>query len=55
MESKNWQATSILNEGQQTNQIKSFLEFNQKTMETLPTCKKQFQGQLDIKINQMEM
>ena len=52
MESKNLQ---IVNGGQQTNQIKNVLEFIQKTMETLSTYERQFQGQLDIEMAQMEI
>ena len=37
MESKNLQTASILNGGQQTDQIKNVCEFIQKTMETLST------------------
>ena len=40
--SKHLQMASILNEGQQTNKIKNFLEFIQKAMEALSTHKKQF-------------
>ena len=50
METKNLQTASILNGVQQTNQIKSVLKFIQKTMETLSTYEKQFQGQLDIEM-----
>ena len=55
MEKKNLQIASILNGGQQTNQIKNILKFIQKTMETLSTYRKQFQGQLDVEMTQMEM
>ena len=55
METKSLQIASILNGGQKTNQIKNILKFIQKTMETLSTYKKQFQGQLDVEMTQMEM
>ena len=46
---------SILNGGQQTNQIKNVLEFIKKTTETLSAYEKQFQGQLDIEMTHTEM
>ena len=52
MESNNLQTASILNGGQQTNQIKKIHEFVQKTMETFSTYEKQFHGQLDIEMTQ---
>ena len=55
MYTKILQTKSILNGGQQTDQIKNVLEFIQKTMETLSTYKKQFQAQLDIDMTQTEM
>ena len=40
----------------QANQVKIIFEFIQKaTMEALPTYEKQFQGQLDIGMTEMEM
>ena len=55
METKILRKASILNEGQETNQIKNVLEFIQKTMETFSAYEKQFQGQLNIKMIQTEM
>ena len=55
METKILRKASILNEGQQTNQIKNVLEFIQKTMETFSAYEKQFQGQLNIEMTQTEM
>ena len=55
MESKNLQMASFVNGGQQTNQIKNILEFTQKTMETLSTYERQFQGQLDIDMTQLDI
>ena len=55
MESKNLQMASFLNGGQQTNQIKNVLEFIQKIMETLSTYERQFQGQLDIEMTQLDI
>ena len=55
METKNFQTASILNGGQQTNQIKNVIEFIQKTMETLSIYEKQFQGQLDTEMTQTKM
>ena len=55
MKTKNLQTASILNGGQKINQIKNVLEFIQKTMQILSIYKKQFQGQLDIEMTQMEM
>ena len=48
MDSENLQTVPILNGGKQTNDIKNVLEFIRKTMATLSTYKKEFQGQLDI-------
>ena len=45
---------SIPNGGQQTNQIKN-LEFILKNMETFSTYEKQYQGQLNIEMTQIEM
>ena len=45
----------IINEDQQTNQVKTVLEFIQKSMETLSTYEKEFQGQLDIEMAQTKM
>ena len=50
METKNLQIASILNGGQQTNQIKNIFKFIKKTMETLSTYKTKFQGQLDVEM-----
>ena len=55
MEPKNLQMASFLKGGQQTNQIKNVLEFIQKTMETLSTYERQFQGQLDIEMTQLDI
>ena len=55
METKNFQTASILNGGQQTNQIKNVIEFIQKTMETLSIYEKQFQEQLDTEMTQTKM
>ena len=55
MDSKNLQIVFILNGGQQTNQIKSVLEFTQKTIETLSTYEQKFQGQLNIEMTQTAM
>ena len=55
MGSKNLQTTFILNEDQQTNQIRNVFEFIQKAMEKLSIYKKQFQEQLDIETNQAVM
>ena len=55
MESKKLQKTSIYKGGPQTKEVKNVLEFIQKTMETLSTYERQFQGQLDIEMTQAHM
>ena len=55
METKKLQMVFIINGDQQTNQVKNVLEFIEKSVETLSTYEKEFQGQLDIEMTQTKM